>query len=121
MDFYLHSRIPHGGKMNSIEVKTSSPLRFYVTGFILCLVLTFAAYLATDYHLFSRFTLLFVLSGLGLLQAVVQLFFFLHLGKEPNPKWHTWAFFSMVGVLIILTLGTLWIMYNLNYRLMSHS
>lgn len=107
--------------MNPTQEKTSSPLRFYVIGFILCLLLTFASYLIVSNHLLPRLALLLTLSGLGLIQAVVQLFFFLHLGKESHPKWHTWAFFSMVSVLVILTVGSLWIMYNLNYRMMPPS
>ncbi len=107
--------------MNPIQEKTSSPLRFYVIGFALCLLLTFASYHIVYNHLLPRLPLLFALSGLGLLQAFVQLFFFLHLGRESNPKWHTWAFFSMLGVLVILVSLSLWIMYNLNYRMMPHS
>ena len=107
--------------MNPIQEKTSSPLRFYIIGFILCLLLTFSSYLIVSNHLLPRLPLLLTLSGLGLLQAVVQLFFFLHLGKESNPKWHLWAFFSMISVLVILIVGSIWIIYNLNYRMMPHS
>lgn len=122
MDFYLHSRIPHGGKMNSQpQEKMNGSLSFYVIGFILCIFLTFSAYFIVDKHLLPRLATIFSLFGLGLLQAVVQLLFFLHLGKEPKPRWHQWAFFSMLGVLLILCLGSIWIMYNLDYRLMPNS
>ncbi|MES2199783.1 MAG: cytochrome C oxidase subunit IV family protein [Chlamydiota bacterium] len=104
--------------MNPTQEQTSSPFRFYVIGFILCLLLTFTSYLIVSNHLLPRLPLLFILAGLALLQAFVQLFFFLHVGRESNPKWHTWAFFSMVSVLVILTVGSIWIMYNLNYRMM---
>lgn len=107
--------------MSSILEKTSSPLRLYVVGFILCLFLTGTSYLIVSNHLLSREALLFTLGGLAFIQAMVQLYFFLHLGKESDPKWHTWAFFSMVCVIVILIVGSLWIMYHLNYRMMpSH-
>ncbi|MBS0627368.1 MAG: cytochrome o ubiquinol oxidase subunit IV [Verrucomicrobia bacterium] len=100
------------------QEEMNGSLGFYITGFILCILLTLTAYFIVDKHLLSKSATMFSLVGLGLLQAFVQLVFFLHLGKEPKPKWHQWAFFSMLGVLLILCIGSLWIMYNLDYRLM---
>jgi cytochrome o ubiquinol oxidase operon protein cyoD len=45
-------------------------------------------------------------------------FFFLHLGKEAKPKWESVTLYSTVATLLIIVIGTLWIMYDLNNRVM---
>jgi len=50
----------------------------YLTGFILSIVLTLAAYFSSIDHLFKTNILLLVVVGLALTQAVVQLIFFFH-------------------------------------------
>ena len=94
-------------------------LKAYVVGFIGSLILTIVAFLVTIYKPVEGFTLLAGLVALALTQAVVQLLFFLHVGQEAKPRWETWVFFFMVLVLCIIALGTLWIIYNLNWRTMS--
>ena len=54
---------------------------------------------------------------LAVVQLVVQLVFFLHLGRERQPRWNLLAFAFMAIVLLILVLGSLWIMNNLNYHM----
>jgi cytochrome o ubiquinol oxidase operon protein cyoD len=56
---------------------------------------------------------------LALIQLWVQLTFFLHLNLEANNRWNLSIFISTVGVVLILILGSLWIMQNLDYRHMS--
>jgi cytochrome o ubiquinol oxidase operon protein cyoD len=48
----------------------------------------------------------------------IQLHYFLHLGDEPKPQWNLLTFGFMIGVVLILVFGTLWIMNNLNDRMM---
>jgi cytochrome o ubiquinol oxidase operon protein cyoD len=50
----------------------------------------------------------------------VQLRFFLHLGQEAKPRWETMIFYFMVLVLLIIALGSLWIMHDLEERVMSN-
>jgi cytochrome o ubiquinol oxidase operon protein cyoD len=53
--------------------------------------------------------------------VVVQLFFFLHLGSETKPRWKLLTLFLMLIFAMIVLLGSIWIMYNLNYRMMRMS
>lgn len=94
-------------------------LKAYAIGFIACLILTSASFLLTIYKPFEGFTLPIGLVALALLQAVVQLLLFLHVGQEAKPRWETMVFLFMLLVLCIIAGGTLWIMYNLNWRVMS--
>jgi cytochrome o ubiquinol oxidase operon protein cyoD len=92
-------------------------LRSYTIGFGLSIILTLAAYFAVVKHAFSGKALLVVLLGLAVVQFMVQLFFFLHIGRETKPRWKLLMLFLMITFVLILVIGSLWIMYNLNYRM----
>jgi cytochrome o ubiquinol oxidase operon protein cyoD len=91
--------------------------RSYVTGFLLSIILTLAAYLSVVYHWLSRRGLIALVAGLALAQFLTQTLFFLHLGREAKPRWKLAVFLFMVSVVCILVFGSLWIMSNLNYRM----
>lgn len=90
----------------------------YVLGFILSLILTLCAYFLVVNQVFSPWTLIAVISVLAILQMLVQLIFFLHMGHESKPRWNLQGFLFMALVVIILAGGTLWIMYSLDNRVM---
>lgn len=94
----------------------------YIIGFMLSLVLTCTAFVATMIYLVSDQTyrvehLVAVLALLAVLQLVVQLLFFFHLGSEPKPRLNTMSFLFMIMVVVIIGFGSLWIMYNLSYNM----
>ncbi len=91
----------------------------YVIGFVLSLGLTLSAYYVVVNGLLTGWGLLWAIIGLAVTQLVVQLLFFLHLGREDRPRWNLMAFLFMLLVLIILVFGSLWIMTNLNYHMVS--
>jgi cytochrome o ubiquinol oxidase subunit IV len=100
-----------------------SSLAVYVSGFILSIVLTLAAFFLVSEHVhshhevFSHPFLIGVTAALALAQFLVQLFFFLHIGRETRPRWKLLVLFFMIMVVLILVFGSLWIMSNLNYRM----
>ena len=95
----------------------------YTVGFILSLVLTFAAFGAVWAHqhqgLLSTPLLVAALLLLAAAQLMVQLLFFLHIGSETKPRWNMASLLFAVLVLIIIVGGSVWIMNNLNYHMMS--
>ena len=96
---------------------TDASLKSYVTGFVWSIGLTLVAYdLVTQNH-FSHTALIATIVALALLQAVIQLLYFLHLGTETKPRWKLVVFLFMLMVVVILVFGSLWIMNNLNYRM----
>ncbi|MGH7157522.1 MAG: cytochrome o ubiquinol oxidase subunit IV [Candidatus Saccharimonadales bacterium] len=89
----------------------------YVAGFVLSVALTLVAYaLVVNQALASRNLLIGAIIGLAVVQFVVQMVFFLHLGRERRPRFNLVVFSFMLVVLFILVLGTLWIMSNLDYH-----
>ncbi len=87
-------------------------------GFVASLILTVAAYRIVTHFQLTNAVLMLTIVGMGILQALFQLVFFLHLGLESKPHWGMTTFLFMVLVIIVVIGGTLWIMNNLDYNLM---
>jgi cytochrome o ubiquinol oxidase operon protein cyoD len=106
--------------MNKVIVShhdhSSGSLKSYSIGFGLSLVLTLMAYLSVTKHIASGWGLIFVLTALALVQLLVQLLFFLHLGRESKPRWNLQVMLFAAGVVFIIVFGSLWIMKNLQYN-----
>lgn len=89
-------------------------IRSYIIGFAWSLSLTIGAYIAAVNHMLEGFGLLIALLLIAIAQLFVQLVYFLHLGKEKDPKWNQMMFGLMAIMVTILVAGTIWIMYNLD-------
>lgn len=100
-------------------MKHNHLVKRYVLGFVLSLVATAAAF----WLVWSRPEGLTTVGIIGLLltlalsQLLVQLVFFLHLSEEKKPRPHTLSFIFMSMVVLIIGLGSLWIMANLDYNM----
>lgn len=93
--------------------------RSYAIGFTASLLLTGLSFLLVAAKLVPVPYLGYTVAALALVQAVIQLKYFLHLGQEGKPYWETFIFMFMVLILLIVVLGSLWIMYDLNQRTMN--
>lgn len=87
-------------------------------GFVLSILLTVAVYRVVVHRELTEFLLVATVTTFCVLQALIQLFFFHHIGMESKPHWITITFLFTLLVLVIIVGGTLWIMSNLNYNLM---
>ena len=87
-------------------------------GFTFSLILMLSAYRIVTYYHLTNHWLVFTIFALALIQAVIQLIFFLHLGLESKPRWNLITFLFMVLVIVVIIGGSLWIMANLDYNLM---
>ncbi|HSD12174.1 MAG TPA: cytochrome C oxidase subunit IV family protein, partial [Patescibacteria group bacterium] len=56
---------------------------------------------------------------LAVAQLVVQMLFFLHVGSETGPRLNLASFAITVALIMIVVLGSIWIMGHLNYRMMA--
>ena len=92
-------------------------LATYTTGFLLSVILTMWAYLMVVNHSYSRRVILITIVFFALVQFLIQLTYFLHLGREAKPKYKLLTFLFMIMVVFILVFGSIWIMNNLNYRM----
>jgi cytochrome o ubiquinol oxidase operon protein cyoD len=93
-------------------------LQGYIRGFVASICLTVAAYLLVVHRAFSSNAVLIgAIVALAFSQFILQLIFFLHLGRENRPRWKLLVFVMMIVVVSILVGGSLWIMNNLNSRM----
>jgi len=100
-------------------------LKSYITGFVLSLVCTLAAYIVVQIHVSSEHTvishevLIPLILAFAILQLIIQLIFFLHLADESGSRWKLAAFASTLGIVLIVVVGAIWIMGHLNYNMMA--
>lgn len=106
--------------LREIKKEWHGTLKAYVIGFIASILLTGASFFLVATKLFSRQVLILTIVGLAVVQAVFQLLFFLHLGQEAKPRWDTVVFYFMLMVLLIIVIGSLWIMFDLDNRVMAN-
>ena len=95
----------------------------YAIGFGASLLLTaLAFFLAAKHvetgHLFPPHPLIiYLLLGIAVLQFVIQLIFFLHLGMGSKQRLNLAIFISTISVVLIIVIGSIWIMNHLNYNM----
>ncbi len=98
-----------------------SPAKYisYIVGFVLSLATTLLAYFFVVNHVWPKETLIYIVMGIAVVQLVVQLVFFLHLGR--GNRWKLLTFWFAVLVVLVVVVGSLWIMNNLDYNMMQMS
>ena len=112
MDSWFASR-------NDKHIMHAETTKSFIRGFLLSVGLTLAAYFAVVNHLLSGVLLIIFIVTLAFAQLVVQLLFFLHMGRESKPHWNLMAFLVTFSVILIVILASIWIMNHLHYNLMS--
>ncbi|MBK2123659.1 cytochrome o ubiquinol oxidase subunit IV [Fangia hongkongensis] len=90
----------------------------YITGFLLSIIITVVAFALVGFKVFPPVGLYISVAVLALLQFYVQLVFFLHLSTDSKARWNMISFIFTLVVVIILLVGTLWIMFNLYTMMM---
>lgn len=93
----------------------------YILGFVSSVALTLVAYYIVVDRAFGTGALTYTILGLAVLQLVVQLVFFLHIGQEQGARWKLVTLIFAALVVLIVVLGSLWIMHNLDYNMMNMS
>lgn len=97
--------------------RPAPPASRYVIGFVLSIVATLAAYALVVSRAFSPAPLIIAIVLLALVQLAVQLVAFLHIGHR-TPVWNLAALAFAIIIIGIVAGGSLWIMNNLNGRMM---
>ena len=104
--------------LKEIQKEWHGTYKSYAIGFLSSILLTVISFSLVITKTLSGPPLVYAIIGLAIIQAMVQLLFFLHVGQEAKPRWETIAFGFMVMVLLIVVIGSLWIMNDLNERMM---
>jgi len=97
--------------------KMNGHLKLYVSGFVMSIVLTIIPFGIVMTHTLSGWQLIAALFASAILQLFVQLIFFLHLNRESKPRWNLLVGVFAAIVILIVVIGSLWIMNNLDYNM----
>lgn len=90
-----------------------------MTGFALAALLTLVpfALVMGEVHM-ARSTLVAIIMGLGAVQIVVHLVYFLHVNRQAEEGWTLAATIFSVIILVIVMAGSLWVLHNMDANMM---
>lgn len=91
----------------------------YLTGFVLAVVLTVASFAVVLCHSFSHEATLLLLSVLAMVQILVHLRYFLHMGGESEHRWNNIVFIAAIAFVGFFIVGTMFAMNNAAFYTMS--
>lgn len=89
----------------------------YVTGFVLSLIFTFIPYYLVVNKVLTGTTLLVTILGFAVVQLIIQVTFFLHLGRGPKPNWNLYFFAGTIVIILMVAAGSVVIINNLHYNM----
>lgn len=96
----------------------ASRVESYLIGFACSLVLTGTSFLVVmSGGLGSSTTTMVFIGSLAIIQLFVQLRFFLHLKFDTLPFSRAGALWLTIGTMLVIVIGSIWIMKNLDYRM----
>ncbi len=95
-------------------------VKSYTIGFILSIILTVIPYFIVVNHMMPVEGIAIAVVLLAIGQLFIQLVFFLHLDRSSEQRWNLITFLFTTLILLILVIGSIWIMWNLNYNMMDH-
>jgi len=95
-------------------------IKTYLIGFIVCVILTIASFVVFGQKLLTGESLMVAIITLAVIQLFVQLKCFLHLSFKSKARWNVVTLIFTGTILLFLVLGSLWIMYSLNYNMTAH-
>ena len=105
---------------NATAESNPATVKSYLIGFVLSVILTIIPFAMVMKGAWSTSAILAGISLAALVQIVVQLYFFLHLDSSLGQRWNLLTFILTAIIVVLLVGGSLWIMYNLNVRMMDH-
>lgn len=89
----------------------------YLTGFASCLIVTLLSFSVVMFAAVGSGSKIALITILAACQVALQSYYFLHVGRSRTPKWKTAAYIFTIINVVIIVLGSLWIMANLNYNM----
>ncbi|VFP84473.1 Cytochrome bo(3) ubiquinol oxidase subunit 4 [Candidatus Erwinia haradaeae] len=92
-------------------------LKSYLIGFLVSVVLTVIPFWMVMNHIGSQAALLSLVLICAIMQIIIHLVYFLHLDSKSEGGWNLIAISFATLIILIIIIGSLWIMWNLNYNM----
>ncbi|CAN7651116.1 MULTISPECIES: cytochrome o ubiquinol oxidase subunit IV [Neorhizobium] len=111
----------HHGHSNGHQAGHGT-LRSYLIGFSLSVILTAIPFwLVMSGAIDSKLFTAFLVMGLGVIQIVVHMVYFLHMNPRSEGGWTMMALLFTLVLVGITLAGSLWVMHHLNTNMMPMS
>ena len=110
---------PQLPKMPTLPHDGDVTIKPYLVGAVLALVLTAIAFGLVAARALRPIQIFVVIGAAAIAQVIVHLRYFLHLDLKPSSQNKLIALCFAAVVLLILVGGTLWIMFDLDYRMQA--
>ena len=105
-DDFLEDGIPH------VNAKD------YLTGFVLSVILTAIPFWLVMAKVLPTPTItVLVILAFAMVQVVVHMVYFLHMDAKSENGWNLLALIFTAVLLVIVLIGTLWVMHNMNVNM----
>jgi cytochrome o ubiquinol oxidase operon protein cyoD len=103
----------------SAENNAHGSYRSYITGFLLSVVLTaIPFYIVMAEVEIDLLWALVIIFGLGAIQIMVHVFYFLHVTVSAEEGWLAMSLLFAVIILVIVLAGSIWVMFHLHENMM---
>jgi cytochrome o ubiquinol oxidase operon protein cyoD len=99
-------------------MSATSSIKSYAIGFGLCIALTLASFGVAMSGAVPDELRLAAIVLLAVVQLLVQLLCFLHMGTARDERENTAVFVVTLLLIAILVIGSLWVMHNANVNMM---
>lgn len=94
-------------------------VKSYAIGFILSVILTAIPFWLVMGNVFKdSSTTAFVILGFAAVQIVVHMIYFLHMNSRSEGGWSLLALIFTIILVVIVLVGSIWVMYHLNHNMM---
>ena len=108
------NEVHHGGAAHG-------SVREYVVGLFLSIALTAIPFAIVMTGALTGTAAVAVILVCAVAQVLVQLVFFLHMNTSSEQLWNTTSAIFVVALVVILIVGSIWIMAHLNHNMsMGH-
>jgi cytochrome o ubiquinol oxidase operon protein cyoD len=102
----------------SSGISVERTIRPYIIGIVAALILTAIPFGLVGTGALPRSTTLSIIVVFAVIQILVHLRFFLHIGLEAKPRENLVALAFAAVLIFLMVGGSLWIMFDLYHRMM---
>ncbi len=103
----------------TVAGESHASVKSYMIGFVLSVILTAVPFWMVMTKFFDNpATTAFVILGIGAVQIVVHMVYFLHMNSKSEGGWTMLALLFTLVLVVITLSGSLWVMYHLNHNMM---
>ena len=111
----------HDMDMHGHSDHAHATFKGYLTGFLLSVVLTAIPFwLVMTSALDNKTATIAIILALGAVQVVVHVIYFLHMDAKAEAGWNLMSFLFTATLLLIMLVGSLWIMFHLKENTHVH-